>query len=75
MNARFAYDGHRAKFLHDSVDRTLGQIENRIRYLSAIVPNTGAIPSRLEDARDTVAEVAADLHDLVDQRTETEVVL
>jgi hypothetical protein len=68
---RFTYSEHQAKAKHDAIDLRLGQIENRIEWLRQVVPAAGAIPSRLDDAIEEIQGVAADLHDLVDERTDS----
>lgn len=66
----FAYDEPRAAAKHDALDRTLGQIENRVNRLKEIVPGAGAIPTRLDAPLGEIRDVATDLHGLVDERTE-----
>lgn len=68
----FGYSPEKAEQVKDRLDDHLGKIEARIRRLTEIVPETGAVSLKGEDARDRLREMVADLQGLVDERTDRE---
>lgn len=68
---RFGYSVDRAETIKNQIDRDLGKIENRVRYLQQAVPNAGAITARADGPLEELREIAGDLQGLVDERTDS----
>jgi hypothetical protein len=65
-----AYTSDSADKAKTALDRELAQVEYHLGRIGAAVPQAGATTSRLEDAAEFARDVVADLHDVIDGRTE-----
>lgn len=67
------YTSQRARQKKDTLDRFLGQVENRLRQIVGEVPNSGAMGDRSEQIIEQARDLVHDQQALIDERTDTEV--
>lgn len=70
----FGYSPQTAENVKDRLDADLGKVESRVRYLSSIVPKTGAITTKGETALEELRQMVSELQAVVDERTDPEAV-
>lgn len=68
----FGYSLARSEQIKDSLETDMALIVYGTRRLIQRVPDTGAIPARADSFLEEMRELADDLLDVVDQRTEVE---
>jgi len=69
-----SYSPEKAEQAKIVLDSDLGLIENRANHIKGVVPNTGALDDRLDQALEIFREVVGDYCAEIDQRTDTEAV-
>jgi hypothetical protein len=68
----FGYTPERAEQVKNQLDRHGDAVEHRFRRIKETVPDAATPVSRLDELLTETRGVIEDLHDLVDQRTNSE---